>query len=385
MINETYRQFAETPAENKALDLVIKHGSGRSAAQHSDHSKSWINGHTAQIKQRYNDHHGITAPDGFYTKKTSTLKHLPNGDIRWEIVERDAAERAAMLDKMIGNLSLRVEGKATPLPAPDIAEISKDVCVAIPMGDPHVGLYAWSKDSEADFDCEKAEKLMIAAVEHLVDVSPEAEEFLLVNLGDFFHSDNNNNQTTKGTPVDVDGRFERVQEIGFLIMVKCIDRALQKYPKVTVHNAIGNHDEHTSQQLSAILSAWYRNEPRVKIIRNPSKFWYFRWGSCMVAVHHGHTTRPQDMPLGMASHKPEMWGETKFRFCWMGHKHHLMKKEYPGVTVEQFRTLAPKDAWHFGNANYISMRDMQSIVLHKKYGEIGRRICPIEYLEGVAA
>ena len=167
-----------------------------------------------------------------------------------------------------------------------------------------------------------------------------------------------------------------------LIFVRMsVNKWKAKYPKVILHNAIGNHDEHTSQTLAAVLAAWYRNEPRVEIIRENSKFWYTEWGKCMIGVHHGHTTRFKDIPIAMAAHEPAMWGRTQFRYYYMGHLHHIDRKEFPGVVVEQFRTLAPKDAWHWGNANYISMRDMQSIHLHKKYGEVGRRVCPVEYLE----
>jgi len=287
------------------------------------------------------------------------------------------------MEDLFASVTQRIESMTEPvaMPIADPAKLGKDLAVVVPMGDPHVGMYSWAEEAEADFDCETAEKLLIGAVEHLVDVSPPAEEFILINLGDFFHSDTVDNRTAHGNnALDVDGRWAKVQEIGFWIMIRCIDRALRKYPKLPVHNAIGNHDEHTSQALAAIVSAWYRNEPRVNVIRNPSKFWYTQWGKCMIAVHHGHTTKFQQMPLTMASHEPKMWGDTVYRYCYVGHKHHNEKKEFPGATVEQFRTLAPKDAWHWGNGSFISMRDMQALVLHKNYGEIGRRICPVEYL-----
>lgn len=327
--------------------------------------------------------HNHVIPPGYHVKGVSELVG-PDGrtKIKWIKSELNKEDLVRQWTEILESVCERVEGRAAPVPSPDIEDTAKDLCVIVPMGDPHVGLYTWAKEAETDFDCKIAEALMVGAVEHLVDVSPQAEEFILINLGDFFHSDNVNNRTAmSGNALDVDGRWAKVQEIGFWIMIRCIDRALAKYPKVTVHNAIGNHDEHTSQALAATLSAWYRNEPRVNVTRNSSLFWYTTWGKCMIGVHHGHTTKLDDFPLTMATHQPVMWGETLFRYCYLGHRHHTVKKEMPGVTVEQFRTLAPKDAWHWGNGRFLSMRDMQSITLHKQYGEVGRRICPVEYLE----
>jgi hypothetical protein len=379
-----------TDFEKNDIQAVINHGSARKAAKAIGRGKSSIGrtiervsaraagkGHAPGTAANYN-----VAP-GFSVKRIADhVNAIGQTTNKWVISEKDKEDMVKQMEEIFGNVCERLEGRAEPVPRPDIAATSKDLAVCVPLGDPHVGLYTWAKEAEVDFDCKIAEKLFVDGITHLVDISPEAEEFILMNLGDFFHSDNVDNRTANaGNALDVDGRFAKVQEIGFWIMINCIDRALTKYPKVLVHNAIGNHDEHTSQALSASLSAWYRNEPRVKVIRNPSKFWYYQWGKCLLGVHHGHTTKLPNIPLTMAAHVPKMWGETLFRYCYLGHLHHSEKKEFPGVTVEQFRTLAPKDAWHWGNGRFISMRDIQSITLHKKYGEVGRRICPVEYLE----
>ncbi len=327
--------------------------------------------------------HNHLVPDGYHVKGVSELVDKDGKTkMKWVKSDKDRENLAREMEELLDSIVERVEGRAVPISKPPVSNIAKDMTVVVPMGDPHIGMYAWAREAEADFDCKVAEKLTIEAVEHLVDISPAAEKFILINLGDFFHSDNVDNETAHSkNRLDVDGRWAKVQEIGFWIMVRCIDRALGKYPEVIVHNAIGNHDEHTSQALGAVLSAWYRNEPRVTIIREHSKFWYYQWGDCMIGVHHGHTTKLNTLPQAMAAHQPKMWGDTKFRYYYAGHYHHVEKKEFPGVIVEQFRTLAPKDAWHWGNARFVSMRDMQSIHLHKRYGEVGRQICPVEYLE----
>jgi len=392
----TYQELLPyaTLIEKGHLQAIIKHGSIRKAAIATKYNRSTVNRAIKRVRLRaasrgHAPEFGLKRPlpENYHMRGMSELVDgKGNTRLTWYKSEKTAEDLANKMEELIEGLCERIEGQATPvsLPKPDLTDLAKDIAVIVPMGDPHIGLYAWAQEAETDFDCEIAERLTIGAVEYLVDISPEAEEFILINLGDFFHSDNVDNRTAQaGNALDVDGRWAKVQEIGFWIMIKCIDRALAKYPKITVHNAIGNHDEHTSQALSATLSAWYRNEPRVTIIRSASKFWYHQWGKCMIGVHHGHTTKLNSMALTMASHEPEMWGETWFRYIYMGHLHHSEKKEYPGAIVEQFRTLAPKDTWHWGNGNFISMRDMQAIIMHKKYGDVGRRICPVEYLDAL--
>ena len=379
-----------SPIQATAVNTILKHGTIAAAARVLNKAESTVQEHVARARHNaarrgytpdYPGHHH-TVPTGYHIKGVSELvdKH-GNTKQKWIKSDRNKEDLAEQLSELLDSICTRVEGKAKPVPPPDVSDRAKNMSIVVPMGDPHIGMYSWSEEAEADFDCKIAEELLTSAVRYLVDVSPEAEEFVLINLGDFFHSDNSGGTTTSGTPVDTDGRWAKVQEIGFMIIVNCIDAALEKYPSVIVHNSIGNHDEHTSQALNATLTAWYRNEPRVKVAHNPSRFWYYKFGKTMIGVHHGHSTQTQAMPLGMASHEPKMWGETLYRYCYMGHKHHKYVKEYPGATVEQFRTLAPKDAWHWGNAAYMALRDMQSIHIHREYGEVGRRTCPVGYLE----
>lgn len=376
--------------EKEAVELLLTHGTSRKAAANTQWSKSSLLRALKRARKiaAYQGHAPGTAhhhklPEGYHIKGVSELVDAAGmTKLRWVKSEMDKKALEEQLDHFIEEIQARVTTRVDPVPCPDVSQDAKNMAIVIPMGDPHVGMYAWAKEAEADFDCKTAEKLLVNAVTNLVNRAPEAERLYLINLGDFFHSDVVTNRTlASGNPLDVDGRWAKVQEIGWWIMVTCINQALKKFPEVIVHNAIGNHDEHTSQALAAVLSAWYRDEPRVTIVREYSKFWYTQWGECMIGVHHGHTTKFNQIPIAMAAHQPKMWGNTKFRYYYMGHLHHSEKKEFPGIVVEQFRTLAPKDAWHWGNANYISMRDMQAIHLHRRYGEVGRHTCPVEYLE----
>jgi hypothetical protein len=144
---------------------------------------------------------------------------------------------------------------------------------------------------------------------------------------------------------------------------------------VHVINAPGNHDETGALWLSIALANVYEREPPVSIDRNPSVFAYYRFGRVLIGVHHGHACKPDKLPGVMAVDRAQDWGETEHRHWLIGHVHHESRREFAGVTVESFGTLAAKDAYAT-TGGWRSARSMQSLVFHAKHGEVARgRVC----------
>ncbi len=131
------------------------------------------------------------------------------------------------------------------------------------------------------------------------------------------------------------------------------------------------------EQSSSQMSKYFRNEERVTIDTLPSKFWYYTFGSVLIGSTHGDTAKPEKLPQIMAADRPEEWGKSEFRYWYTGHIHNKQSMEFPGVMWESFRTLAGKDAWHFGSG-YRAGRDMSCIIHHKEYGEIGRNTASLK-------
>jgi hypothetical protein len=258
----------------------------------------------------------------------------------------------------------------------------EDLLSVYAMGDPHVGMFSWKAESGQDHDLKIAEDDLITAVDNLVALSPDSANALILQLGDFLHADSKRNETTKGTPVDVDTRYPKVLAVGIRIMVRLIDRALEKHTKVDVINCIGNHDGQSSIMLSLCLANYYHNNPRVTISTSPSQFNWYRFGSNLIGATHGDTVKMDALPAIMACDRAKDWGETKHRAWYIGHVHHQNVKEYPGVTVESFRTIAPSDAWH-NASGYRSGRDMVCDVWHKDYGRSTRNIVGINQIHAL--
>lgn len=265
----------------------------------------------------------------------------------------------------------RVVGARKVVPALDL-DYTSDLLTVVPIGDPHIGMLSWWQETGESFDMDIAVKKFGAASEYMFSRGPATEKALLINLGDFFHTDNTTNETNKSrNKLDVDGRWHRIIRAGLGVFVGMIDCALHRHKEVRVICEIGNHDEHSSVFLQVALNAYYRNEPRVTIDMSPKLFHYYRFHNNLIGVTHGHTIRPKELGGIMATDMAKDWGQTEYHYWYTGHVHNSSKVEMPGCTQESFRTLAPKDAWHYG-AGYRSRCDMVKILLHKDYGEIFR-------------
>lgn len=312
-------------------------------------------------------------PDGFHVKGVSTLYDAEgNVAAQWVKSAIDQENKLQVLMEAMQDFAAQFKGVADPTSSPPPAD--EDLLCVYPMGDPHIGMYSWAQETGQSFDLHTAEANLVAAVDHLVGIAPRAKQALIINLGDFFHADNVSNQTSRsGHALDVDTRWAKVLGVGIRTMRRCIDKALEKHETVRVICEIGNHDDHSAIMLALCLAQYYERELRVEIDTSPEKFHWHRFGDCLIGVTHGDTVKPDKLGAIMACDRAKDWGETKHRHWYTGHVHHDSLKEYPGVRVETFRTLAPRDAWHHASG-YRSGQDMKCDVWHRTLGLTDRHI-----------
>ena len=315
--------------------------------------------------------------DAFVIKGTTTW-YGSDGKLTQKIIktERDKSPETA---RLIFESMKEALPKLPPRPHKG-KSVSDDLLSVIPFGDPHIGLYSWAEETGDDFDLTIAERDLCAAVDRLVKTAPDTRECLIANLGDYFHADNMDGETWRsGHKLDVDSRWAKVLRVGIKAMRQCIESALAKHEKVTVINAIGNHDDHSSLFLSIALSHIYEDEPRVVINDLPRAVHFHEFGRVMFAITHGHSIKMASLPLVSATEEPEIWGRTRFRYGLTGHIHHDSMKEFNGMKVESFRTLSARDAYAASHG-YKSGRDMKCLVFHKDFGEVERHTVSVDML-----
>ena len=313
--------------------------------------------------------------------KGKSVLYDAEGNIKQQWVKTKSTEQDKVngLLEAMSHIADKWQGKSDPIKAPK-GDLSDDLLAVYPLGDPHIGLLSWQPETGANFDLKIAEQNLCEAVDRLVELAPKSRQAVIADLGDFYHADSKANTTTSGTPVDVDGRFQKVMLVGVRIMRRLIDSALKKHETVHVFLVNGNHDWHVSVMLGICLSQYYEREPRVTVDTSPGNFHYYRFGLNLLGFTHGHTVKPETLGEIMACDRSEDWGQTVHRYFYHGHIHHTVVKELRGCIVESFRTLAPADAWHKGQG-YRSGRDIKVLVLHKDHGEVLRHTVGISQIE----
>ncbi len=263
----------------------------------------------------------------------------------------------------------RYSRMASPVAEP--AYVDTDLETWYPLGDPHLGLLAHRSEVGTDADLRTTEKILEQTVELLISRSPASGTGVICQLGDYFHSDSNANRTMSGHQLDVDSRHVKVAEVGFNLMRRLVERALQKHGKVVVINAPGNHAPNTEKMMVLWLKAVFERDTRVDVVANTNPYIYRRFGCNLVGVHHGDGGKQPELPEIMAADCPKDWGDTTHRYWYCGHLHRDSKMDHRGCSVEIFRTLQSPDMWSH-HAGYRSERSLQAITLHREWGEQGR-------------
>lgn len=323
-------------------------------------------------RQGHSPAHDMThiVPDGYTVKGVSTYydkEGKPAGQWVKSTVDR---ERMAEIMREMGEAWASDLPLSSPVQAPEYSDA--DLMTVYPIGDAHIGMLSWPEETGDDWNLDLAEKVHAKAIRQAVASAPASEVGVIVNLGDFLHLDNMEGVTTRsGHHLDTDGRYGKCAKVAVRVMRQAIADALQKHARVEVINAIGNHDDTGALWMSIALAHVYENDPRVTVHTSPSVFQYREFGKVLIGVHHGHTAKPGQLPGVMAADQAQAWGRTEHRYWLCGHVHHESRKEFPGVTVETFGTLAAKDAYA-ANGGYRAKRQTCAITYHRDHGEWSR-------------
>jgi hypothetical protein len=306
-------------------------------------------------------------PEGHMIKGVSALID-PDGRVIQQWVKTREGGAVDIVEALKQTFS-EYDGKAERAPRP--SAVRDELLTLYNIADHHLGLFSWGKETGEAYDLKAGEKVLLQAMADLVDQAPDSKTAVILNLGDFFHTDNSDNRTLQsGNSLDVDTRYAKVLQIGVKLMISCVELALAKHEKVIVRCLPGNHDPHAALALTVALSAFFSSNDRVEVDLDPSRFFWYRFGKVMLGATHGDMVKPEQMPGTMAAFRSEMWGATVFRYAHFGHVHHRSKGggEHHGVVWETHQTLAAKDAWHHASG-YSSGRSMVAITYHKDRGE----------------
>jgi hypothetical protein len=322
-------------------------------------------------------------PPGFQTGKV-TVQYAADGTVEreWRRVhpeEDNATEWVNELIARAGKAGPKLKAKVKPSKNPRLLEI--------PIGDLHLGMYAWAKETGNDYDADRAADLFYAGCHNLFDQATDAHDLVLADLGDFLHADNRHGVTERGGNIlDTDTRWHRVIGKARDAWVAVVEEAAERFRSVKVIMTPGNHNHHSTYWMQMVIASWFRNCKHVTICQDAATYRYHQWQSVLLGYAHGHLLKASNLASIMARDEAAAWAKTTHRHWRCGHIHHSVREVYrdrdesDGVTVEYFPTLAGRDAYH-AEHGYLSRRLLQGIVYDAQDGEVRRHTVHARMIE----
>ena len=367
-----------TDRQGEHLRAVAEHGSLRAAARalgvhHSALVRSLAAVRAKAAMHGYSPDHDLVHPaaPGFKSKGHSTLYDSRTGEpiLQWHKTTADQEHQRRLFDAAV-NAACETLPRLEPVSAPK--HTNADLANLYVITDYHLDMLAWHREGGADWDTKIAEELLKGAFSHMIASCPDADEAIIYQGGDFLHADGQEAVTpTSGHNLDRDTRFEKSVQVAIRSLRAVVDMALRKHARVRFIPAEGNHDIASSVWMRQLFSALYENEPRVNVETSPLPYYAHRFGSTMLAFHHGHLRKMDNLAGIFAAQFPEMWGQTTYRYAHCGHWHHNKVVEANGMIVVQHPTLAAKDAYAARGA-YFAERAAHAATYHREFGQVAQ-------------
>ena len=252
---------------------------------------------------------------------------------------------------------------------------STDVLQALVIADPHVGKYAWGDETGwQDYDIGIAKRLLKASAGELLEEGEyrKVGKRSIFLLGDYFHYDTPDAKTTKGTPLERDGRMEKMVEEGAAILFDIIEQSAKIPTEVVL--VPGNHDAMMTVALRHILKAYFRSDRRITLNDTKTSRKYVTHGKVLLGLTHGDKGKKR---LGeiMPAEVPSLWGASTYREWHTGHLHGEAEVQtVGGVVIRTAPALCPPDGWHSAEGYVGKPRGMQTFFYHSGGSLLGMSV-----------
>lgn len=373
--------FCATEKQRAAVRLYYLEGySFRAGAAKLNISRDTFRGHITAVKDRaakqgYSPDHDWKhpVPDGHKIKGVSTFYDEEGKVVRqWVKSQTDEQRQFEILVERLEAASLEWP-KFKPTPAPKA--FNTNLLSLLTITDFHLGMYAWEAETGDDWDVHIARNVFLNSIHDMITASPKAETGLLCQLGDFLHWDGilSASTPTSNFSLDADTRYGKLVELSMSVMTEAVKMMLKRFNKVVVISAEGNHDISGSIWLRKHIKQLFANEPRLQVIDNEFPYYAYLHGETMLAFHHGHKVKINQLPKLFASEPRfrEMWGKANYTYIHTGHYHHEQLFEDGGAVAEMHPTLSARDAYA-ARGGWVSRRGAKIITYDKIDGEVAR-------------
>ena len=267
----------------------------------------------------------------------------------------------------------------------------------IPNADIHVGKWAGAEETGAEYNMKIAVDRVRVATDALVSKAMifGVKQFVVCLGNDVLHTDNGKT-TTNGTPQDNDGTFFRNFRMAKAMYIGMIEQ-LALHGDVLLVHVPSNHDWRSGYTLSEAVSERFHFHPNVKTMITERHRKYIVYGQNLIMVTHGDGVKEKDLHWHLATEGSKPWSKTKFRYIYLGHLHHKIRKidghqklrlekdligfteiaskfhsePEDNVEIEYVRSPSGADGWHDRNG-YTSKPAMEVFLHHPQDGQVAR-------------
>jgi UDP-2,3-diacylglucosamine pyrophosphatase LpxH len=241
------------------------------------------------------------------------------------------------------------------------------------VSDTHFGNRSWRGTTGSDWDLAIAERVVGEAAGELLAVGDthKPARRTVALLGDLFHVDTPSGTTTSGTPLERDGRLQKMLDVGTTTILRIIERSAETVPTdvVLVH---GNHDESLSWAFHRLLLERYRSDKRITIDGNYTGRKYLSHGRNLLGFAHGHRAKKK-LPQLMAIEAASQWAACPYREYHTGHYHSTAAEwsrpieTIDGVLVRTAPSLCVADDWH-ASLGFLNARQAMETFIYANDG-----------------
>lgn len=388
---EALKPYSRNERDEVLLDLLsqgMKHKDAAAAIGiHPRTVRKWLYAirHAAALKGHSPEHDMThTAPSSHVVKGVSTLYKGDEKVMQWVKTDLDKQAQLEALQHIID--AMKEEVTPTQEPKQPEVDFETDVIAFLNLGDGHVNMLAREYEVGHNFDLDTVERELCAAVSVMINQMPNYERIVVNDLGDFTHMENYVGETAAAeNKLDHDGAFPAMVKVAVRIMRYIVNECLKKFKYVDVIINQGNHSRVNDIWTAELFRQLYEGSERVHILNNSNVFIPYRMGNTFVMVHHSDKCRPDRLASVMAADYAQDFGESLYRYVYVGHIHHKsIAKETNGVIVESFNTLAPADKYAHEHG-YRSCSMLTAVLLSKTYGEVGRFTVPVKLVQDLVA
>ena len=287
------------------------------------------------------------------------------------------------LEELKGQILEDIAAASTyrPMPRP---KVDPEKMLVIEPVDAHLGALSWGQETGgADYDLGIASRIYRDVVEGLLARAVvERPAKIVFRLGDdYLHIDSARNQTTAGTPQDVDSRYKKVFRMGLDVARHCIARCAELAPTHVVV-VCGNHDSQSTFSLGEVMAAEFRDHPRVTVESGLKQRTYVGWGTVLLCFTHGDKEVPRDLPHIMLREANALGilAGTQVHEVHMGHLHRkrqMAQDEFAGVRVRWLPSIKATDNWHAEKGYVMPVRAAEAHLYSKTRGYLGTYSEPV--------